>query len=198
MLLRFSHKLSHLRRPAQASNICQCWGRAVPSLDSGVYVQPGAHIVGGVKSALSPAFGSVPSFAAIIPGSKSARGPTFKTFAVLHGLPWQSSTNRRRRLCGTPRHHPWVRHRGKLPDRHGCNRPRWRGYREQHHQPGAGAVVPGGYSGPEGVLLLGAPAGAVRNLTAAEIGCVRGKKRADLRQPRTPLPARTEPSLPWG
>ena len=78
MLLRFSHKLSHLRRPAQASNICQL-GRAVPSLDSGVYVQPGAHIVGDVKSALSPAFGSVPSFAAIIPGSKSARGPTFKT-----------------------------------------------------------------------------------------------------------------------
>ena len=29
MLLRFSHKLSHLRRPAQASNICQL-GRAVP------------------------------------------------------------------------------------------------------------------------------------------------------------------------
>lgn len=38
---------------------------------------------------------------------------------------------------------------------------------------GAGAVVPGGYSGPEGVLLLGAPARVVRNLTAAEIGCIR-------------------------
>ena len=78
MLLRFSHKLSHLRRPAQASNICQL-GRAVPSLDSDVYVQPGAHIVGDVRIGAQ----SSVWFGAVIRGdhtrSKSARGPTFKT-----------------------------------------------------------------------------------------------------------------------
>jgi carbonic anhydrase/acetyltransferase-like protein (isoleucine patch superfamily) len=171
MLLRFSHKLSHLRRPAQGSNICQL-GRAVPSLDSDVYVQPGAHIVGDVRIGAQ----SSVWFGAVIRGDHTrveiGARTNIQDLAVLHGLPGNPVQIGDGVSVG---HHAII---------HGCaigeNCLIGMGaivldgaVIASNTIAGAGAVVPGGYSGPEGVLLLGAPARVVRNLTAAEIGCIR-------------------------
>ena len=119
---------------AQASNICQ-FGRAVPSLDSGVYVQPGAHIVGDVK------YGAQSSvrFGAVIRGDHT---PGRNRRADQHSRPRRVARPAWRIQVqigdGVSVGHHAIIHGCAIGENcligMGADRPRWRGYREQHHR----------------------------------------------------------------
>jgi carbonic anhydrase/acetyltransferase-like protein (isoleucine patch superfamily) len=199
LFLMLLHISQHLRRQTgqtQASNIYRL-GRSAPDLEPDVYVQAGAQIIGDVKIGAQSSVWS----GAVIRGDhtqiKIGERSNIQDLAVVHGLPGHPVQIGNGVSVG---HHAAI---------HGCTigdncligigavildgaviAP--------NSIAGAGALVPGGYSGPEGVLLLGAPARVVRLLSAAEIGAIRSNARTYASLARRyqrelePLPSRNE------
>lgn len=161
-------------------------GQCVPELEAGVYVEGSASIIGDVH------LGAASSvwFGAVIRGDNArieiGAGSNIQDLAVIHGLPGSPVSIGAGVSIG---HHAAL---------HGCTiggncligigavildgaviAP--------NTIIGAGTLVPAGRSYPEGVLLTGVPARAVRSLTAAEVEKIPHQRR-DLYRAGAALP----------